>query len=83
MVGTKGATRYSYNDWVVNAPAVVHSHSYEPYPHTILELDRHFIEQVMAKGEKPLSSLDDAIMSQRIIEAAEASSTKAIHIELL
>ena len=82
VIGTRGATRYSYNDWVVNSPAAVHSHSYEPYPHTILETDRHFIQQVMAKGEPPLSSLQDAITCQRIIEAAETSADNGIHVTL-
>ena len=28
LIGTKGATRYSYRDWVENTPAVVHSQTY-------------------------------------------------------
>lgn len=30
VIGSKGSTRYSYNDWVVNAKTMVHSHTYEP-----------------------------------------------------
>jgi len=82
LIGTKGSTRYSYNDWVVNAPALVHSHSYEPYPHTILETDRHFIEQVIGKGEEPLSNLEDAILSQRILDAAQRSADDGLHVRL-
>ena len=32
VIGTKGATRYSYRDWVENTPAVVHSQTYSAYP---------------------------------------------------
>ena len=35
VIGTKGATRYSYRDWVENTPAVVHSQTYSAYPYTI------------------------------------------------
>ncbi|MGE4550875.1 MAG: Gfo/Idh/MocA family oxidoreductase, partial [Opitutales bacterium] len=59
VIGTKGATRYSYRDWVENTPAVVHSQTYSAYPYTIRATGRHFIEEVIGKGEKPLSTLDD------------------------
>jgi predicted dehydrogenase len=74
--GTKGSARYSYNDWVVNARADngVHSHSYVPYPHTVRDLDKHFVESVLANGEEPLSSMDDAILCQQICEAAEIAA---------
>lgn len=77
LIGTKGSVRYSYNDWVVNAQADngVHSHSYVPYPHTVRDLDRHFVEQVLgAAAAAPLSTMDDAILCQRICEAAERSA---------
>ena len=32
VIGTKGATRYSYRDWVENTPAVVHSQTYPRIP---------------------------------------------------
>jgi predicted dehydrogenase len=73
VIGTKGAARYSYNDWVVNQKHVVHSHTYVPYPHTIHAEDRHFIEQVLGHGSPPLSSIDDAITALHIIEAVELS----------
>eukprot|EP01047_Picozoa_sp_COSAG01_P015721 COSAG01_NODE_791_length_13556_cov_214.163930_9_plen_131_part_00 len=77
LIGTKGSVRYSYNDWVINARADngVHSHSYVPYPHTVRDLDRHFVERVLGPAAAaPLSTMDDAILCQRICEAAERSA---------
>ncbi|MCB0669033.1 MAG: Gfo/Idh/MocA family oxidoreductase [Saprospiraceae bacterium] len=73
LIGTKGATRYSYRDWVENTPAQVHSQTYSAYPYTILNADRFFIEQCVMAGKEPLSTLDDAIVAQKMVEAVEAS----------
>ncbi|MFL2913474.1 MAG: Gfo/Idh/MocA family protein [Opitutales bacterium] len=82
VVGTKGATRYSYRDWVENTPAVVHSQTYSAYPYTIRSMGKHFLEQVVGKGEKPLSTLDDASTCMKIIEACEQSESEERHITL-
>ena len=82
VVGTKGATRYSYRDWVENTPAVVHSQTYSAYPYTIRSMGKHFLEQVVGKGEKPLSTLDDAFTCMKIIEACEQSVSEERHITL-
>ena len=82
VVGTKGATRYSYRDWVENTPAVVHSQTYSAYPYTIRSTGKHFLEQVVGKGEKPLSTLDDASTCMKIIEACEQSVSEERHITL-
>ena len=73
VVGTKGSTRFSHADWVQNAPAAVHSHTYSAYHYSIGNTARFFIERCLIAGESPLSGLDDAINSQRIIEAIEDS----------
>ena len=52
VIGTKGATRYSYRDWVENTPAVVHSQTYSAYPYTIRETGKYFLENVIGLGEK-------------------------------
>jgi len=80
VIGSKGATRYSYNDWVVNKPEMVHSHVYEPYPHTILATDDHFINNVVLGGEEPLSTLKDAIMAQKMLDAADLSVEEQRHV---
>ena len=82
VVGTKGATRYSYRDWVENTPAVVHSQTYSAYPYTIRSMGKHFLEQVVGKGEKPLSTLEDASTCMKIIEACEQSVSEERHITL-
>ena len=80
LIGTKGATRYSYRDWVENTPAVVHSQTYSAYPYTIRETGKHFLERVIGHGEEPLSTLDDAITCMKMIEACELSVSEGRHI---
>jgi len=72
VIGTKGAERFSHNDSVVNKPGIVHSHTYSTYPRTIRNEDAYFIACI--RGEKrPLSTLDEAITAQKIIEGIELS----------
>ena len=82
MLGTKGSARYSYNDHVVNARhhAGAHSHSYVPYPHTVRNEGRYFVEQILGQGRAPLSSMKDAITCQRIIEGIERSIEGKRHV---
>ena len=82
LIGTKGATRYSYRDWVENTPAVVHSQTYSAYPYTIRETGKHFLERVIGQGEEPLSTLDDAITCMKMIEACELSVSEDRHIQI-
>lgn len=73
VIGSAGATRFSYRDWVENQPGVVHSHTYSAYEEHIREEVRYFFEACIGKGKAPLSTIDDAIVCQRIIEACEQS----------
>ncbi len=82
LIGTKGATHYSYRDWVENTPAVVHSQTYSAYPYTIRETGKHFLERVIGHGEEPLSTLDDAITCMKMIEACELSVSEDRHIRI-
>ena len=82
VIGTKGATRFSYRDWVENKPAVVHSQTYSAYPYSIRNTVAHFIERCIRHGDAPLSSIGDAITCQRIIEACEASVAEKRHIRV-
>jgi len=82
VIGTKGATRFSYRDWVENTPAEVHSQTYSAYPYGIRNIDEFFIDQCIRKGETPLSTLDDAITAQKIIEGIEASIQQKAEIEI-
>ncbi|GGW22353.1 Gfo/Idh/MocA family protein [Arenibacter certesii] len=80
VIGTKGSTRYSYRDWVVNSRNGAHSQTYECYPESIKNTTTHFVDKVLRINEEPLSSLDDAISCQKIIEACEKSVDKGIHV---
>jgi predicted dehydrogenase len=82
VFGTKGSARYSYRDWVINAPNGAHSQTYYCYPESIKNTATYFIENVLGKGEAPLSGLEDAITCQRIIECCEASAEKGLHLRM-
>ena len=73
VIGTKGSTRYSYRDWVINDRNGAHSQTYQCYPESIKNTATHFIDTVLRQDEAPLSSIEDAITCQRIIEACEKS----------
>ncbi|WP_425237653.1 Gfo/Idh/MocA family protein [Ulvibacterium sp.] len=80
VIGTKGSTRYSYRDWVINDRNGAHSQTYHCYPESIKNTTTHFINKVLREDAEPLSSLDDAITCQQIIEACEKSVEEGLHI---
>ena len=81
-IGTDGATRYSYRDWVQNKPADAHSQTYSAYPYTIYREVQHFVAHVRDGGPPPLSTMEDAVAAQRIVEAAERSAAEGRLITL-
>lgn len=81
VIGTAGSARYSYRDWVELKPATVHSQTYTAYRGSIIHEVEHFV-QVCRGHAQPLSSLEDAMDAQRIIEAAEASIETGRTIDL-
>ncbi|MFD0798734.1 Gfo/Idh/MocA family protein [Maribacter chungangensis] len=83
VMGTKGSTRYSYRDFVINQRNGAHSQTYQNYPESIKNAAAHFINRVVRLGEAPLSDLEDAITCQKIIEACELSVEKGIHVPLV
>jgi len=82
VIGTDGATNFNYRDWVENKPGVVHSHTYSVYEWHIREEVRHFVEACVQKGSKPLSTIDDAITAQMIIEGCETSITEKREVSI-
>lgn len=82
VIGTKGSTRYSYRDFVINDRNGAHSQTYQNYPESIKNTATHFINRVVRNGEAPLSSLQDAITCQKIIEACEKSVKDGIHVQM-
>ncbi len=73
VIGTAGSSRYSYRDHVEIKPGLVHSQTYTAYQGSITNEVRHFLVDCLRMGARPLSTLDDAITAQRMIEAAEES----------
>ncbi len=82
VIGTKGSARYSYRDWVINDRNGAHSQTYQCYPESIKNTTTHFINNVIRNNEVPLSTIEDAITCQRVIEACELSEEKGIHVKL-
>ncbi len=80
VIGAKGATRFSYRDWVDNRPGEVHSQTYLAYPESIENIDRYFVQKCIRESANPLSTLEDAINTLRIIEAIEQSIEDRRHI---
>ncbi len=79
VIGTAGTVRYTYQDWVEVKKGISHSHTYTAYQETITSEDRYFVE-VCLKGGAPRSSLDDAIVAQKTVEAVERSISKGITV---
>jgi predicted dehydrogenase len=81
VVGTAGTVHYTYQDWVEVKKGISHSHTYTAYQETITNEDRYFVE-VCLKGGAPRSSLEDAIVAQKTVEAVERSISKGITVNI-
>lgn len=81
VIGTAGTTRYTYQDWVEIKKGFSHSHTYTAYQGSITNEDRHFVDLCLFGG-LPLSSLDDAIMAQKVIEACEKSIADRVTVDI-
>jgi predicted dehydrogenase len=82
VIGTAGSTRYSYRDHVEIKPGLVHSQTYTAYQGSITNEVRFFLMDCLRMGAQPLSTLDDAITAQKMIEAAEESIRKKSVVSL-
>jgi predicted dehydrogenase len=81
VIGTAGTTRYTYQDWVEIKKGFSHSHTYTAYQETITNEDRHFVD-ICLSGGLPLSSLDDAIVAQKVVDACEKSILEKVIVDL-
>jgi predicted dehydrogenase len=81
VIGTAGTTRYTYQDWVEIKKGFSHSHTYTAYQATITNEDRHFVN-ICLKGGSPLSSIDDAIVAQKVVEACEKSIAERVTVDI-
>lgn len=73
VIGTAGSARYAYRDWVEIKPGIVHSQTFTAYQGSITNEVRYFVDECVRRGNPPLSTLDDTITAQRMIEACERS----------
>ena len=78
VIGTAGSTRYSYRDHVEIKPGLVHSQTYTAYQGSVTNEVRHFLVDCLRMSVPPLSTLEDAITAQRMIEAAEESIARRV-----
>ncbi len=72
VIGTEGATRFSYRDWVENKPGPAHAHTWTAYQEGLDNEVAHFIECVNGRAV-PLSTIDDAAAALDIVTACEVS----------
>ena len=82
IIGTKGASRFSHRDWIENQPGVVHHYTFSAYPYSIRNTSKYFLKDVLLENKQPLSSLEDAIICQKVVEACELSSDMNKFIEI-
>ncbi|CAN5528121.1 Gfo/Idh/MocA family oxidoreductase [soil metagenome] len=82
VIGTAGSTRYSYRDHVEIKPGLVHSQTYTAYQGSVMNEVKHFLVDCLRLGAEPLSTLDDAITCQKLIEACEESIKKSSVVKL-
>ena len=82
VIGTEGATRFSYRDWVENKPGPVHSHTFSAYEDHIRAEVQNFIRACQGDCDAMLSTIDDAIVCQQIIEACELSIAESREIAI-
>jgi predicted dehydrogenase len=80
-IGTAGSTSYSYNDWVEAKRGISHSRTFTALQGTFDNEVRQFVRSVR-RGEPPPSSLREAILCQRMIEAIEVSIRDGRAVEL-
>lgn len=73
VLGTKGGTMYSWRDSVSLSPGGGLAWRYPAYEESFIYEVKYFVENCILGGEEPLSTIEDAVTAQSIIEAAERS----------
>ncbi|MDP6523512.1 MAG: Gfo/Idh/MocA family oxidoreductase [Kiritimatiellia bacterium] len=82
VIGTKGSTHYTYNDWACAGAGLSHSKTYNAYQDTLSNEVRYFIERCILNGEAPPSTLEDGIWAQMATEAVEKSIAEGITVDV-
>lgn len=71
VLGTAGGSLYSWRDSVVLSPGAGLSWRYPAYEASFVHEVDFFVRRCILGGEPPLSTMQDAVMAQRLIEAAD------------
>jgi predicted dehydrogenase len=82
VIGSKGSARYSYQDWVEAAKDSFHTRTYTAYQDTVINEVQYFVD-VCVKGIPALSTMNDAVLAQKCMEAIEESIIQEKVIYLL
>ena len=72
VLGTEGSARYSWQDKVLAKKGISHTKEFVAYPVSFINEVNYFVN-ICLNGGTPLSTLDDAIDAQSILEAIELS----------
>ncbi len=81
VIGTEGAVRYTYADWVSAKKGLAHSRTYTAYQGSLANEDRHFVD-ICRRGGQPLSGMEEAVIAQKTLEAVECSIAEGRVIEI-
>jgi predicted dehydrogenase len=71
ILGTTGGSLYSWRDAIVMAPGAGLSWRYPAYEESFLHEVEYFVRRCILNGEPPLSTMQDAVTAQMLVEAAE------------
>ena len=82
VIGTEGAARFSYRDWVEYRAAGAHSQVYTAYHESIRNEVDFFVNRCLGAGETPLSTMDDACRASDIVAAIERAAETGETISL-
>jgi predicted dehydrogenase len=75
VLGTQGGVSYSWRDAMFQRPLGTLGMAIAPYEESFRYEVEHFIERCIGRGEAPLSTITDAMHTQRLLELAAASVT--------
>ena len=73
ILGTTGGSLYSWRDSVIMAPGAGLSWRYPAYEESFVQEVDYFVRRCILNEEPPLSTMQDAVTAQMLVEAAEAA----------
>jgi len=82
LMGTGGGVNISGHDALVYQPSGWGSLQWPDYEDTFLHAMDYIVRRCFVGGEPPLSGLDDAATTMRIIEAAQRSAREHVAVEM-